>query len=78
SRLAKRFPDKHIQLLAPDLCMCATMYRISPQSLAWAMENLVNGNIVNEIIVDDETKHFANVALNRMIELTEKNVENKN
>ena len=72
NRLKKRFPDKHIQLLAPDLCMCATMYRISPQSLAWAMENLVAGNIVNEIIVDDETKHFANVALQRMINLTEK------
>lgn len=78
NRLAKRFPDKHIQLLAPDLCMCATMYRISPQSLVWAMENLVDGNIVNEIIVDDETKHFANIALNRMIDLTEKNVEKKN
>lgn len=72
SRLAKRFPDKHIQLLAPDLCMCATMYRISPQSLVWAMENLVNGNVVNEIIVDDETKFYANVALQRMIDLTEK------
>jgi quinolinate synthase len=72
NRLAKRFPDKHIQLLAPDLCMCATMYRISPQSLAWSLENLVDGNIVNEIIVDDETKHFANIALQRMIDLTEK------
>jgi quinolinate synthase len=72
NRLKKRFPDKHVQLLAPDLCMCATMYRISPQSLAWSMENLVDGNIVNEIIVDDETKHFANVALQRMIDLTEK------
>jgi quinolinate synthase len=72
NRLAKQFPDKHIRLLAPDLCMCATMYRISPQALAWAMENLVDGNIVNEIVVDEETKHYANVALQRMIDLTEK------
>jgi quinolinate synthase len=36
------------------------------------MENLVSGNVVNEIVVDDETKHFANVALQRMIDLTEK------
>jgi hypothetical protein len=36
------------------------------------MENLLNGNVVNEIVVDDETKHFANIALGRMIELTEK------
>jgi len=72
NRLAQRFPDKEVHLLAPDLCMCATMYRIAPQNLAWAMDNLVNGVVVNEITVDDETKHFANVALKRMIEMTEK------
>jgi quinolinate synthase len=78
NRLAERFPDKEIRLLAPDLCMCATMYRIAPQNLAWAMENLLEGNVVNEIIVDDETKHFALVALERMINLTEKNQAKKN
>ena len=71
NRLQQRFPDKEIRLLAPDLCMCATMYRIAPQNLAWAMENLLDGRIVNEIVVDDDTKHFANVALERMIKLTE-------
>src|SRR6476661_5404480 len=73
SRLQARFPDKEIHLLAPDLCMCATMYRIAPQNLAWAIENLLDGNVVNEIVVDDETKRYANVALERMIALTEKN-----
>lgn len=73
NRLARRFPDKEVHLLAPDLCMCATMYRIAPQNLAWAMENLLDGNVVNEIVVEDETKHFASVALERMISLTEKN-----
>jgi quinolinate synthase len=72
NRLQQRFPDKDIRLLAPDLCMCATMYRIAPQNLAWAMENLVDGNIVNEIAVDDETKHWASIALSRMISLTER------
>jgi quinolinate synthase len=72
NRLQQRFPDKEIYLLAPDLCMCATMYRIAPQNLAWAMDNLVNGVVVNEIVVDDETKHFAGIALERMISLTEK------
>ena len=72
SRLQQRFPDKEIHLLAPDLCMCATMYRIAPQNLAWAMDNIVNGVVVNEIVVDDETKRYANVALERMISLTEK------
>ena len=72
NRLQQRFPDKQIELLAPDLCMCATMYRIAPQNLGWAMENLIDGNVVNEIVVDDETKHFASIALERMISMTEK------
>jgi quinolinate synthase len=72
-RLQKKFPDKDIRLLAPDLCMCATMYRIAPQNLAWAMENLVAGNVVNQIKVDDETKHYALIALERMIKMTEQN-----
>jgi quinolinate synthase len=72
NRLQDRFPDKEIHLLAPDLCMCATMYRIAPQNLAWAMDNLVDGVVVNEIVVDDETKHYAKIALDRMISLTEK------
>ena len=72
NRLQARFPDKEIHLLAPDLCMCATMYRIAPQNLAWAMANLLDGQIVNEIVVDDETKHYANIALERMIDFTER------
>lgn len=72
NRLQDRFPDKEIRLLAPDLCMCATMYRIAPQNLAWAIENLLDGNVVNEIIVDDETKHYASIALQRMIDFTER------
>ncbi|HQU82130.1 MAG TPA: quinolinate synthase NadA [Pyrinomonadaceae bacterium] len=78
NRLAQKFPDKEIHLLAPDLCMCATMYRIAPQNLVWSLENIVAGNVVNEIIVDDETKHFALAALERMINLTEKNQGKKN
>ena len=77
-RMQKKFPDKEIRLLAPDLCMCATMYRIAPQNLAWALENLVGGNVVNEITVDNEMKHFALIALERMISLTEQNQGKKN
>ena len=71
NRLIKNHPDQTIRLLAPDLCMCATMYRISPQSLAWSLENLLDGIVVNEIKVDGETKAQATVALERMISLTE-------
>ncbi|CAN5327231.1 quinolinate synthase NadA [soil metagenome] len=72
NRLQKRFPDKEVRLLAPDLCMCATMYRIAPQNLAWALDNLAAGVVVNEITVDEETKKWALIALDRMIEFTER------
>ena len=66
-RLAKRHPDKEIRLLAPDLCMCATMYRIAPQNLAWALESLAAGIVVNQITVPEETARWARVALDRML-----------
>jgi quinolinate synthase len=66
-RLAKQHPDKHIRLLAPDLCMCATMYRIAPQNLAWVLESLVEGRVVNQITVPEETAAWARVALDRML-----------
>ncbi len=69
NRLVARFPDKHIRLLAPDLCMCATMYRIAPQNLAWALESLVEGHVVNQITVDEETAHWARIALDRMLKI---------
>lgn len=67
NRLIDRFPDRHIQLLAPDLCMCATMYRIAPQNLAWALESLVAGEVVNQISVPEETAGWARIALDRML-----------
>jgi len=66
-RLAKAHPDKQIRLLAPDLCMCATMYRIAPQNLAWALDSLVVGRVVNQITVPEGTKAWARVALDRML-----------
>jgi quinolinate synthase len=67
NRLANRHPDKFVTLLAPDLCMCATMFRISPENLLWSLENLVEGNVVNPIKVDEETTRWAKVALDRML-----------
>src|SRR5919202_862132 len=69
NRLIKEHPDKHVQLLAPDLCMCATMFRIAPQNLAWALESLVAGRVVNQITVPEETARFARVALDRMLKI---------
>ena len=45
------------------------MYRISPQHLAWALENLVEGRVVNRIKVRASVKQWARVALDRMLEI---------
>jgi quinolinate synthase len=45
------------------------MFRISPQHLCWALENLVEGNVVNPIRVKDNVKTWARVALDRMLEI---------
>ena len=49
--------------------MCATMYRIDLAHLAWAIENLVAGEVVNEIEVDPETAKYSIIALERMLEV---------
>ena len=43
------------------------MFRIDLPHLCWAMESLVDGNIVNEIRVDSHTRKWATVALERML-----------
>jgi len=71
NRLARRFaPEgKRIMTLDDTGCLCTTMYRISPQHLAWALENLVEGRVVNRIQVQKNVKQWARVALDRMLEL---------
>ena len=69
NRLAQENPDKTILSLSGISCLCATMYRIDPPHLLWALENLEQGTIVNQIKVDAETAKWAKVALNRMLEL---------
>jgi quinolinate synthase len=70
NRLAKQFAPqgKKIVTLDDTGCLCTTMYRISPQHLAWALENLVEGRVVNRIQVRDDVKYWARVALDRMLE----------
>ena len=71
NRLARRFAPlgKRIITLDDAGCLCTTMYRISPAHLAWSLESLVGGTVVNQIKVRDTTKYWARVALDRMLEL---------
>jgi quinolinate synthase len=70
NRMARRFADENKRIISLDDhgCLCTTMYRISPQHLAWALENLVEGRVVNRIQVRASVKHWAKVALDRMLE----------
>jgi len=71
NRMGKRFAEqgKKVITLDDSGCLCTTMFRISPQHLAWALENLVDGNVVNRIRVADDVKYWARVALDRMLEI---------
>ena len=69
NRLSKELPNHRVMSLDPSVCVCTTMFRITPQHLLWALDNLVAGNVVNRISVDERTRHFARVALDRMLAL---------
>ena len=68
-RLALAHPDKQVVFLDKTVCFCATMNRIDLPHLVWALENLVEGNVVNRIEVDADVAHWAKVALDRMLAL---------
>jgi quinolinate synthase len=66
-RLAAEQPGKRIACLDPVVCPCSTMYRVHPAYVLWALENLAAGKVVNRIVVDDDTRHWSLVALERML-----------
>ncbi len=70
SRLARENPDKTVFCLDPVVCPCSTMYRIHPAYIAWVLEGLISGHVINEIRVDAKTRQWSLVALERMLALT--------
>lgn len=69
NRIKKEHPEQEVHFLSPVVCMCATMYRIDLAHLAWVIENLLEGVVVNEIVVEEETSRESLVALERMLEV---------
>jgi quinolinate synthase len=67
NRLGKELKNHKVISLDPSVCVCTTMFRITPQHLLWVLENLGEGNVVNRISVDERTRHHARVALDRML-----------
>jgi quinolinate synthase len=70
NRLRNENPDRFIIPLDDCGCLCSTMFRIDPSHLLWALENLLEGRIVNQISVPEEVAEQARVSLNRMLEIT--------
>ncbi len=69
NRLAQEHPDKTVLSLDPLICPCSTMNRIDLPHLAWVLEELIAGRVVNRIEVDADTTEWAKVALQRMLEI---------
>jgi quinolinate synthase len=68
-RLAQEHPDQFIFCLDPIVCPCSTMYRIHPAYLAWVLDALVEGRVINQVSVAPDVAHWARVALERMLSL---------
>ncbi|MEE1650031.1 quinolinate synthase NadA [Brachybacterium sp. J144] len=66
-RLAAQNPQHRIFCLDPVVCPCSTMYRIHPGYLAWTLESLLRGEVVNRITVDPSVAAPARLALERML-----------
>jgi len=62
--------NKHVHFMSPTICMCSTMFRIDSQHLAWVLENLVAGQVVNHIQVETLVADQARKALNLMLEVS--------
>jgi quinolinate synthase len=70
NRLAREVaPGRQVVSLDDCFCVCSTMFRIDPQHLAWALESLAAGNVVNRVEVPEATARDARIALDRMLEI---------
>lgn len=69
-RLARQHPDMTVFSLDPLVCPCSTMFRIDPPHLAWALECLSRGEVVNQVSVEPSVAEWALVALQRMLDIT--------
>src|SRR4030095_5412106 len=52
--------------------LCSTMFRVSPNHLLWVLDSLVDSEAVNEIVVPEEQKKWAKIALDRMLSIKDR------
>lgn len=72
SRLAQEMKAKDVtvEFMSPTVCMCSTMFRTDPQHLAWVLESLVDGKVVNQVSVPADEKAQGRSTLERMLEVS--------
>jgi quinolinate synthase len=70
NRLARQLaPARTVMTLDALGCLCSTMFRVSPNHLLWVLEGLIEGEVRNRIVVEEPTRTWARVALDRMLAL---------
>jgi len=67
--LVHRMRDKNIYVLSSTKPECPTMNETTLEDLYRTLKEIEKGEVVNEIEVDEKTRKWANVALERMLEL---------
>ncbi len=72
NRLHEQFKHegKNVHFMSPNVCMCSTMFRIDPPHMAWVLENLVEGHVVNQVSVPADVAVQAKLALDRMLDVS--------
>lgn len=68
-RLNEEYENKDVSCLDPSICPCSTMYMIHPIYLLDVLERIESGEIPNQIIVPEDEKKSASIALNRMLSI---------
>ncbi len=68
-RLQAEHPDQLILSLSDVPPFCANMSQITLANLAEIMDALARGELLNEVTVEPETRHWAKIALERMLSL---------
>jgi quinolinate synthase len=68
-RLQQEHPEQKIIPLSDVPAFCNTMGKITLQNLAEVVQALDRGELINEVTVEPETARWAQIALNRMLEL---------
>ncbi len=68
-RLQAEHPEQRILSLSDVPPFCANMTQITAANLAAVLDALLHGEMLNEVTVEPETRHWAKMALERMLSL---------